>query len=128
MTNYLGGLIFASKLNEAPSEHAHMTTREGIAEALKTRLSELKSRVAKIESELRTPLSSNTEEQATELENQDALASIGNSEIHEIRKTEEALKRISEGTYGVCVQCGEVIDPKRLRALPTAAKCLSCAA
>ena len=121
MTNYLGGLIFASKLNEARSEHGHMTMREGIAKALKARLSELKSRVAKIESELRTPLSADTEEQATELENQDALASIGNSEIHEIRQTEEALKRISEGAYGVCVQCGVDFPKPCLRPLATAA-------
>ena len=39
---------------------------------------------------------------------------------------EAALKRISEGTYGTCAKCGEPIEPKRLKALPTAATCISC--
>jgi DksA/TraR C4-type zinc finger protein len=33
-----------------------------------------------------------------------------------------------EGTYGICAYCGEDIDPKRLEALPTATRCILCAA
>jgi RNA polymerase-binding protein DksA len=105
-----------------------MTTHENIAKALKARLSELTSRVAEIDSELRKPLSPDFEEQAAELENQEALEAIENSEIHEIHEIQEALKRLSEGTYGVCAKCGVDIDPKRLKALPTATRCISCAA
>jgi len=105
-----------------------MTKNEDIAKALKTRLSELTGRVAEIDSELRKPLSADSEEQATDLENQDALVGIKNSEIQEIRQIQGALKRIAEGTYGVCVQCGADIDPKRLKALPIATRCTSCAA
>jgi DnaK suppressor protein len=105
-----------------------MTKHEDIAKALRARLSELTSRVAEIESELRKPLSADFEEQATNLENQDALEAIENSEIQEIHQIQGALKRISEGTYGICAQCGEAIAPKRLKALPTASKCISCAA
>jgi RNA polymerase-binding transcription factor len=99
-----------------------MTTFENIAKALKARLSELTSRVAEIDSELRKQLSADLEEQAAELENQEALKGIENSEIREIHAIREALKRISEGTYGVCAKCGEDIDPKRLMALPTATR------
>src|SRR6516164_8240139 len=102
-----------------------MTKHENIAKALKARLSELTNRVVEIDSELRKALSADLEEQATDLENPGALEAIENSEIHEIR---EALKRISEGTYGICARCGEDIDPKRLKALPTATRCISCAA
>ena len=105
-----------------------MTKNEDIARALKTRLSELTGRIAEIDSELRKPLSADFEEQATDLENQDALVGIKNSEIQEIRQIQGALKRIAEGTYGVCVQCGADIDPKRLKALPIATRCISCAA
>src|SRR5262249_39126589 len=76
----------------------------------------------------RKPLSADLEEQATDLENQDALEAIENSEIHEIHQIQAALKRISEGTYGICAHCGEDIDRKRLEALPTATRCISCAA
>jgi RNA polymerase-binding protein DksA len=105
-----------------------MNKHDDIAKALKIRLSELTSRVAKIDSELRKPLSADSEDRATDLENQDALEGIENSENQEIQQIGEALKRIAEGTYGVCAQCGVDIDPKRLKALPNATRCISCAA
>ena len=105
-----------------------MNKHEDIAKALKIRLSELTSRVAEIDSELRKPLSADSEDRATDLENQDALEGIEISEIREIKQISEALRRIAEGTYGICSQCGGDIDPKRLKALPTATRCISCAA
>ena len=105
-----------------------MTENEEIAKVLKTRLSELTGRLAEIDSELRKPLSADSEERATDLENQDALEGIKNSEIQEVHQIQGALRRIAEGTYGVCVQCGADIDPKRLEALPIATSCISCAA
>ena len=41
-------------------------------------------------------------------------------------QVEDALERFEAGTYGVCEQCGEEIDPARLKALPYATLCLSC--
>lgn len=38
----------------------------------------------------------------------------------------DALERLEEGTYGRCEQCGEEIDPARLKALPYATLCLRC--
>ena len=38
-----------------------------------------------------------------------------------------ALKRIADGSYGVCAKCGVQIDPRRLKALPTAIHCIACA-
>jgi RNA polymerase-binding protein DksA len=105
-----------------------MNKHEDIAKALQARLSELTGRVAEIDSELRKPLPADSEERATYLENQDAFEGIGNSEIQEIQQIGEALKRIAEGTYGICTQCGADIDPKRLKALPNATRCISCAA
>jgi RNA polymerase-binding transcription factor DksA len=61
------------------------------------------------------------------IENQEALEAVEKSGIQEIRRIEQTLKRISEGTYGVCAKCGVDIDPKRLKALPTATRCISCA-
>ena len=97
-----------------------MAKNENIAKELKTRLSELTARLAEIDGELRKPLSADSEERATDLENQDALEGIKSSEIQEVHQIQGALRRIAEGTYGVCVQCGADIDPKRLEALPIA--------
>lgn len=43
-----------------------------------------------------------------------------------IRMIEAALRRISEGTYGVCASCGDDIAHKRLEALPWTDCCLRC--
>jgi DnaK suppressor protein len=37
-----------------------------------------------------------------------------------------ALRRIDEGTYGICEDCNQFIHPERLHALPEATRCLDC--
>ncbi len=43
--------------------------------------------------------------------------------LHDI---DESLRKIKEGTYGICEECGEEISEKRLHVLPTASLCISC--
>jgi DnaK suppressor protein len=104
-----------------------MKTHNDIAKTLEDRLIELSGQVSEIDSELHKLLPADWEEQATQLESQDALEGIEKSKLQEIGQIREALRRIAQGSYGVCVQCGEPIDPKRLAALPTATRCISCA-
>ena len=51
------------------------------------------------------------------------LASGRQESIYDI---EEAIRRIDEGTYGVCESCGGPIEHPRLKALPFAKKCVAC--
>ena len=39
---------------------------------------------------------------------------------------DEALKRVEDGTYGACLQCGKQISKKRLVALPHGDLCIEC--
>jgi DnaK suppressor protein len=41
-------------------------------------------------------------------------------------KIEHALRKIEEGTYGVCEECDEPISLKRLEARPEAPLCIQC--
>jgi DnaK suppressor protein len=43
-----------------------------------------------------------------------------------LRLVEDALARLENGTYGLCVDCGEEIDAARLKALPYTPLCLKC--
>jgi DnaK suppressor protein len=43
-----------------------------------------------------------------------------------LNKIDEALRRLEEGTYGYCFECGDEISEKRLRALPFAVRCKDC--
>lgn len=45
-----------------------------------------------------------------------------------LRAVENALKRISDGKYGYCLQCGKKIPEGRLRAIPEAVLCVDCKA
>lgn len=42
------------------------------------------------------------------------------------RELRTALRKIDEGTYGVCEECEEAIAPRRLDALPFAKLCVHC--
>jgi DnaK suppressor protein len=61
----------------------------------------------------------------------------GNNEVHiqlKLKQTdakilqaiEEALRRIDQGTYGICRDCGEPIAEARLRAIPWTRVCITC--
>ena len=43
-----------------------------------------------------------------------------------LNKINEALRRLDEGTYGDCFECGDEISEARLRALPFAVRCKDC--
>ena len=43
-----------------------------------------------------------------------------------LTKVDAALRRLEEGTYGDCFECGEEIAEARLRALPFAVRCKDC--
>jgi DnaK suppressor protein len=43
-----------------------------------------------------------------------------------LTKIDAALRRLDEGTYGDCFECGEEIAQARLRALPFAVRCKDC--
>jgi DnaK suppressor protein len=43
-----------------------------------------------------------------------------------LRNVRSALRRMDEGTFGVCVNCEEDISIKRLNAVPWAPYCISC--
>jgi|SRR5580698_3711165 DnaK suppressor protein len=43
-----------------------------------------------------------------------------------LRRIEAALRRVDEGSFGVCVNCGNDIPARRLQALPWTQFCLQC--
>ena len=43
-----------------------------------------------------------------------------------LNKVNDALKRLEQGSYGNCFECGDEIAEKRLRALPFAVPCKDC--
>jgi DnaK suppressor protein len=53
---------------------------------------------------------------------------VGESLERGLERTERALSKLDEGTYGICDVCGRPITPGRLKALPDGVLCLDCSA
>jgi len=45
----------------------------------------------------------------------------------DVESLEEALERVSAGTYGTCATCGRPVAAERLAAHPTTSVCVACA-
>jgi RNA polymerase-binding transcription factor DksA len=102
--------------------------------SLATRRSELSARknflmkrLNRIEDELDAHEAKDFAEMATEREADEVLEDLGLSAQHELRMIDAALKRMEAGEYGICVTCGDEIDPERLDLVPATPFCASCA-
>jgi DnaK suppressor protein len=98
-----------------------------IAVRLRERLAELDDRVEEIEDDLRRPLDPDFSEQAIDLADDEALESLDEVLRHEAQQIRFALRRIENGSYGVCSNCGADIPAERLAAQPIATRCMACA-
>jgi len=69
---------------------------------------------------------SDKEEKADDAQEYDNALSLEHSLEFKLRDVVMALEKIEKGEYGVCENCGKVIDEKRLLACPEAKTCLKC--
>lgn len=56
----------------------------------------------------------------------DLAFALEERESAELVAIDEALQRIADGSYGLCVDCGVSIVTARLHANPTAQRCVAC--
>ena len=63
---------------------------------------------------------------ATETYDRELDYTLEENSGHLLGEIDAALKRIEDGTYGTCTNCGERIPEERLEALPWATLCISC--
>ncbi len=94
---------------------------------LQSALTELEDRLTHIARDLSDTPDRDWDEQAIEIEDDEALERQAALVEKEITSVQRALKRIADGTYGECVRCGGKVAPARLEARPEAALCIDCA-
>ena len=73
------------------------------------------------------PISQDFADQATETENDEVVAALNREAQQELKQVEAALRRIDNEVFGICVQCGRLIQQARLEALPYTPLCIDCA-
>jgi RNA polymerase-binding protein DksA len=66
-------------------------------------------------------------EGATVAYEREHVAALLDQTRDQLARVDLALRRIDEGTYGLCERCGKPIAAGRLEARPTATTCITCA-
>jgi DnaK suppressor protein len=105
-------------------------------EMLMTRKGELESEIESISEQVRDlsieqeneggTLGNHFADDGSSLNEQETLATLEADFRDQLDQVNNALKRISEGRYGICQRCGKPINEERLEALPFAAFCIEC--
>ncbi len=94
---------------------------------LLARRADLQARLSEIKHEINLPLDQDLEDQAAEVESDEVLAAVGREIESELAVVNQALARLEEGGYGICVDCGQPIASQRLAASPYSVRCFDCA-
>ena len=108
-----------------------MVPIEKVRKTLLARRRELFEQVARVEDDLRwldTNIEIEIEEEGQEENIARLLARLDDRGKEEIEAIDRALARIEQGKYGRCVVCGGEIPAARLKAMPMAETCVTCAA
>jgi RNA polymerase-binding transcription factor DksA len=95
--------------------------------ALYTLLNEYSARANAIRQDLARSHSPDFAEQALQRQNDEVLEALLVEAEAGMRQVGLAKLRLAEGCYGLCLRCGEAINPARLAAMPATEYCLTCA-
>ena len=63
---------------------------------------------------------------ATDMYDREFLLGLAANDRELLYEIDEAVGRIQEGTYGVCVQCKKNVPVTRLKAIPQVRTCMKC--
>lgn len=96
------------------------------ATILKNRLQSLYEELKMVESSLKKVKHKEIIDKATSTESTLISGIEYERKNQEIRAIKNALNRMHEGNYGICIECEKKIDESRLEIMPTAKFCMEC--
>ena len=99
-----------------------------LREALERERAEISNKSKRALDEIRAEKSGGSDsiDESTEEQGTASLLRLKDREKKYLTKINQALERMEDGTYGECLECGEPIPVKRLRARPAAIFCIEC--
>lgn len=104
-----------------------MDGRQQMRDRLTRMRHQILTRTGAVQRDLRRKHDPDSQERATERENDLVLEQLDEDGRRELAQIDAALSRIEAGTYGRCEGCGEPIQAGRLEAIPFATRCIDCA-
>ncbi len=99
--------------------------KQQIEKRLADKLAELTGKTDR-RSELKAQRLNDPDEETRLRQDLDLAVSVINTDWHTAKAVEQAMNLLETGEYGICRECEEPINPKRLEAIPWAALCVSC--
>lgn len=105
------------------------TLRRALTGRRKILVAELRSDLARVHGEQHAELAGEAPDAADESV-AELIAEVNRADlsrdVDELQGIEAALKRLLQGTFGVCADCGVQVDLARLSASPAALRCVKC--
>ncbi|HYL13588.1 MAG TPA: TraR/DksA family transcriptional regulator [Terriglobales bacterium] len=98
-------------------------------ERLEIRHKELRRSVIQKQQSARTiddALAPDVIDRAASTYTKDFLFRQSTNERHLLEMVEESLRRVRDGSFGLCLSCGNEINSKRLEAVPWTRYCIAC--
>jgi DnaK suppressor protein len=71
-------------------------------------------------------VSNHMADEANETSEQETMLTLHQASVHMLDQVNAALRRMDEGKYGICANCGKDINPARLEARPESTYCIDC--
>lgn len=102
------------------------TELEKFKRTLEKQLDELRMDIGRELPNMGGPTLADINDQATLESERSFDLRIKDRERKLINKVHEALRKIADGSYGICESCGEAIGLKRLQARPVTSFCINC--
>jgi DnaK suppressor protein len=120
-------------INKAPREQMNRDRYDELKKILEERRREIVSEVQGRMRDVRAEGAGSTVQgvldaaESSEADIQDEIEfALIQMKAETLNRIDTALRRINEGTYGCCFECGGEIAEARLRALPFAMRCKDC--
>ena len=112
----------------AVAKKSAIRKQAGVEEILHEERRKLRARLAGLDAETQVEVVPDDEGAAASRSWMEDLALDSRERrSQKLNDIEAALRRVDQGTYGICENCGKEIGERRLQALPWAPLCLACA-
>ena len=101
--------------------------------SFRTKLEEIRFAIAgEVQGKYKSPKDHLTEQvadiadDAVQSYDRQLMMGLGEKEFGKLRLVEEAIEKLDEGQYGICLECEELISEERLTVIPFASHCVDC--
>jgi RNA polymerase-binding transcription factor DksA len=101
---------------------------EAYEKILRDRQHELNIRLQRIEEDFEKTSTPDEDDRTAERSDDEVMDEMGQVGQEELKAIDAALDRVANGTFGICVNCGQPISPERLAVVPYTPFCQECAA